>query len=158
MSMPDAPPMVAWRGWNSPHQPLTKTIMSTFTETIVETFHVVSCYSCSIRFGIPSQLYKRAVTDAKGYIHCPACGCEFCWRESDDQRRIKELERKLEWEANECARQRQSALDAKNELNATKSAMSRIKNRVGAGVCPCCNRSVSQLARHMASKHPEFNK
>lgn len=25
---------------------------------------------------------------------------------------------------------------------------------VAAGVCPCCNRTFQQLARHMASKHP----
>lgn len=25
----------------------------------------------------------------------------------------------------------------------------------GAGVCPCCNRTFSQLSRHMQSKHPD---
>ena len=28
--------------------------------------------------------------------------------------------------------------------------------RVEHGVCPCCKRSFSALARHMATKHPEY--
>lgn len=27
---------------------------------------------------------------------------------------------------------------------------------VGAGVCPCCNRTFKNLARHMAGQHPGF--
>ncbi len=51
----------------------------TFTETIVETFRVVSCYTCGARFGIGSQLFQRVVTDAKGSVFCPACGRGTCW-------------------------------------------------------------------------------
>lgn len=36
----------------------------------------------------------------------------------------------------------------------TESA--KLKKRASAGICPCCNRTVSQMARHMKSKHPEF--
>lgn len=31
------------------------------------------------------------------------------------------------------------------------------KKRASAGVCPCCNRTVSQMARHMQAKHPDYN-
>jgi hypothetical protein len=34
--------------------------------------------------------------------------------------------------------------------------VTKIKNRVGHGVCPCCTRSFQNLARHMASEHPTF--
>jgi hypothetical protein len=34
--------------------------------------------------------------------------------------------------------------------------MTRIKKRVAAGVCPCCNRSFKDLARHMAGQHPDY--
>lgn len=39
---------------------------------------------------------------------------------------------------------------------ATAGHLTRIKRRVAAGVCPCCNRSFSNLARHVAGQHPEF--
>ena len=34
------------------------------------------------------------------------------------------------------------------------AALTRVKNRVSRGVCPNCNRTFKDLARHMASKHP----
>jgi hypothetical protein len=30
--------------------------------------------------------------------------------------------------------------------------------RIGNGVCPCCNRSFTNLRRHMTTKHPEYPK
>ena len=37
-----------------------------------------------------------------------------------------------------------------------KAAKTRIKNRIAAGVCPCCNRTFQNLAKHMAGQHPDF--
>ena len=130
--------------------------MSTFTETIVETFHVITCYSCGVRFGISNQLYKRAVTDAEGSVICPACGSRSCWRESEDQKRIKELERKLQWETAEVARQKVAKEKAVESLRATKGVVTRISRRIAAGTCPCCHRTFKQLSAHMALKHPGF--
>ena len=44
-----------------------------------------------------------------------------------------------------------------NEKSAAsyKGKYRHIKNRVGAGVCPCCKRNFANLARHMKSQHPE---
>lgn len=41
---------------------------------------------------------------------------------------------------------------AEKALKETK----RLKKRAAVGVCPCCSRTVGQLARHMKTKHPEF--
>ncbi len=128
----------------------------TFTEHITETFHVVSCYSCSVRFGITGYLYKRVVTDACDSIYCPACGKLTCWSESEDSKIIKELQRKLKWEAAEVTRQKLAREKAEASLQATKGVITRIKRRVGSGVCPCCQRTFKQLSAHMAHKHPEY--
>lgn len=132
--------------------------MSTFTERVVETFHLVSCFSCGVRFGITTELHRRVVTKAIGSVFCPACGKETCWRESEDQMRIKELQRRLEWEAGECARQKAARDIAEKSLHATQGVVTRMKRRVGAGTCPCCQRTFRQLSKHMAQKHPDFTK
>lgn len=129
--------------------------MSTFTETITETFNIISCYTCGVRFGISSNIYRRVVTNATGSVYCPACGKETCWRESEDQKKIKDLQRKLEWEAAEVTRQREARQKAEASLQATKAVVTRVKNRAVAGLCPCCNRTFKQLAAHMKNKHPE---
>jgi hypothetical protein len=130
--------------------------MTQFTDIITQTFKVVTCYTCGIPFGITSELYKRAVTDAIGSVTCPACGKLTCWRESDDQKKIKELERKLTWETNEVARQKQQREVAEASLTATRGVVTKMRKRVSVGTCPCCKRNFSQLARHMKTKHPDF--
>lgn len=39
---------------------------------------------------------------------------------------------------------------------AQKGQLTKIKNRVGNGVCPCCNRTFGNLQRHMHTKHPDY--
>lgn len=130
--------------------------MSTFTEIITETFHIVPCAACGVRFGINGGLYLRAVTRAEGSIYCPACGARSHWRESDDQKKITELERKLQWEVQNAGRQRAERERAEASLRATKAVVTRIGKRVSQGLCPCCHRTVRQLAAHMKTKHPGF--
>ncbi len=130
--------------------------MLTFQQSFTETFTVVTCYSCALPFGIPSQLYKRAVTDASGSIFCPACGKSSCWQESDAQRKIKQLETKLQWEASQSARLMQSRDEVSKQLIATKGVVTKLRKRVAAGVCPCCGRTFKQLSAHMTQKHPEY--
>lgn len=46
---------------------------------------------------------------------------------------------------------------SKTQLAANYAALqrehNRVTKRVSAGVCPCCNRTFQNLARHMASRH-----
>ncbi len=130
--------------------------MITFSHTTTQTFHVVSCASCALPFGIINDLYRRAVTKAEGSIFCPACGKESIWREPEDKKIIRELERKLAWEAEQAASQKRLRDHAEASLIATRGVVTRLQRRVSAGVCPCCNQTFKQLAAHMASQHPQF--
>ena len=38
----------------------------------------------------------------------------------------------------------------------TRKELHSVKARVAHGVCPCCNRTFKQLARHMKTKHPDY--
>lgn len=44
----------------------------------------------------------------------------------------------------------------KNSNRTLKGHITRVKNRVKAGLCPCCNRSFEDLGRHMKGQHPEY--
>lgn len=52
--------------------------------------------------------------------------------------------------------QQDRASHHKARAAAYKGQVTKIKRRVGAGICPCCNRSFANLARHMAGQHPDF--
>ena len=51
--------------------------------------------------------------------------------------------------------QRQAQENAR-QASAAKAQVTKIKKRVGHGVCPCCNRTFGNLAAHIAQKHPTF--
>jgi len=77
----------------------------------------------------------------------------------------QQLEKKLarEKQLRGWSESRETAL--RDQLGATerslrghKAAKTRIKNRIAAGVCPCCNRSFQNVARHMAGQHPDYTK
>lgn len=50
--------------------------------------------------------------------------------------------------------------ERKAELSrrATKGQLTKTKNRIKNGVCPCCNRTFVDLGRHMAGQHPDYGK
>lgn len=137
--------------------------MKTFTETRNQVFHVVRCFTCGVPFGITAELYRRVVEKATGAVYCPACGQETCWRESSADRRIKQLTQQLQTadtRANTANRHArlvgQRADRVEGSLRATRGVVTRMKNRVSRGVCPCCKRHFANLERHMDTKHPSY--
>ncbi len=139
--------------------------MKTFTETRTYFFNVVHCYTCGVPFGITAELYRRVVTNAEGAVYCPACGHESCWRESVADKKIRQLKQHLktaDTRANTAHRHaqlvEQRADGAERRLSATKGVVTRMKNRVSRGVCPCCKRHFVNLERHMDTKHPSYAK
>lgn len=45
---------------------------------------------------------------------------------------------------------------AERSAAAYKGHLTRTRNRIGNGVCPCCNRAFKNLADHMQTKHPDY--
>ena len=116
--------------------------------------HIELCYDCGTPIGIEQGAWLNLQDDG---------GTFYCWRghrcttgegtKQAEIRRLREDKERLEqWNREERAR----AERAERRERAQKAAKTRIKNRVAKGVCPCCKRSFVNLARHMASKHPNY--
>lgn len=110
---------------------------------------VVECW-CGIRHAIPAELDRQAHHNGTG-VHCPL-GHTWVYKQTKADR--------LERELAEERRRRQAArdlLDAEQRSHsATRGHLTRSKKRAAAGVCPCCNRTFQNVARHVSTKHPEF--
>jgi hypothetical protein len=113
----------------------------TYTETLV----VTHCW-CGIALAIPENLHRFAKTKPTD-VYCPL-GHIFVFRDTykeqyeAEQRRHQATKDLLEHEEKSHA--------------ATRGHLTRQRKRAQAGICPCCNRSFQQLARHMKTKHPDF--
>jgi hypothetical protein len=126
-------------------------------DTIVgqDTLVIEQCPTCGVIYAIPDALktrglrYKGSVT-----IYCPN-GHTWHYMGKTHAQELEELrdriarERALRDQAEASAQGYQAAATrARNERD-------RLKVRTGGGVCPHCNRTFKQLAKHMVSKHPE---
>ena len=124
------------------------------TTTIVAT----SCGVCNVQFGMERAHHQRCLDDSEQWFWCPnGHHIHYCTGEKqklrDELAREKHRTEQARAEANEVRAQRDAA---RRSRNAQRGIVTRIKNRVGRGVCPCCNRTFQNLGRHMQGQHPTW--
>lgn len=121
---------------------------------------VGKCCRCGTNFWIPDELYQAAKRSPKISFYCPY-GHEQHYpageSEADKMRRERDrLAQQIAYKDDQIKRQRELREAAERRASAARGQVTKIKNRVGHGVCPCCNRTFENLARHMMTKHPTF--
>lgn len=122
---------------------------TTFTESV--TLERVNCGKCGGVFALNNE-YMRYQRASAGEYHCPYCRMRWIWTQSEaDQLRNQLSEKCKEVTASKCEAMRERQLREEEEVLRMKAE--RKLKRVDRGVCPCCNRTFSNLARHMATKH-----
>lgn len=111
-----------------------------------------TCASCGIPYGIEANFDNARREDGKGF-HCPnGHSLSYATTEFDKLKRENQsLNSQLNWAVSE-------AEDAKRGRTVARAKLTKFKNRVANGVCPCCHRTFKQLAAHMTNKHPDFKK
>ncbi len=109
-----------------------------------------SCGECGIFMAIAHAAIEGRRKSGKGFYcfngHCHA------YKTTTEDILKRDLER--ERQKREAAEQR-AATTERNLAEVTK-AHQKMRARVANGVCPCCNRSFTNLRDHMAGEHPDF--
>lgn len=123
--------------------------MSSTMQEIVQ-LTVMSCGQCGITFAAPESWRAEKQRRGDGWF-CPN-GHSRVYRESD----VDKLKRELAAQKARTWEEMERLFSEQRRHEQTQKEMKRLKNRAKAGVCPCCHRTISQMARHMATKHPEF--
>ena len=131
--------------------------MST-TVTSVLTINITTCAGCGMAFGVTKDFERRRRDDHKTF-YCPS-GCHN-WYSQDNETEAakKELEREKRYNASllsQLDQERAEVQMAKKAASVAKGQLTRERNRIAKGVCPCCNRSFPQLHEHMKTQHPDY--
>jgi hypothetical protein len=113
-------------------------------------FKKEECCDCHMIFFV-TQTFYQAMNDTGARFFCPA-GHGQSYRETT----LSVTQKSLESSQREAASLREEKMAAQRAQAKAERALSRHKKRAAAGVCPECNRTVSQLARHMEQKHSDF--
>lgn len=124
--------------------------------------HVANCFKC----GVPILALRGTgdrLREKKTEFFCINGHAQWFAGPSPLEREKAALERQLQFEKNRRESAERNAEQHSNaRVHAERSAASyrgkltTIKTRVKNGVCPCCKRSFTALARHIATKHPGY--
>ena len=126
--------------------------------TVVGTFTVHTCPTdgCGVKYALDADFDRRR-SDEGGSWRCPN-GHMVMYTKSE-VKRLQYLLEDAQRQAIFARNQRDAARSAKEAERrshaATKGALTKVRKRIGKGVCPNCNRHFENVERHMASKHPE---
>lgn len=118
----------------------------------------VTCCVCGIVFAFPSLIMRRRLSDHASFW-CPNGHSQSFTGESDAERLRRELNKYEQYTSAlkaEVTFERDQRQAAERSLRSTKAQLTKTKKRIANGVCPCCNRTFQNLARHMAGQHPEY--
>ena len=120
------------------------------TISFTETLEVTVCW-CGMNSAMPAELLATARKDGTTSVYCPL-GHGGTFGNSENSR----LKKRLEAEERAAAT-RLAQLDQERAAHAaTKGQLTKARKRAANGVCPCCNRSFVDVARHVKTKHPTF--
>lgn len=128
--------------------------MTTFTFT--ETFTVFNCCraGCGVAFALNDDFVRRRRSDRKSW-YCPNGHSQWFPGETDHDK-AQRLAGQLDMERTRRQQAEKTADYATRSRKAVSTRLRKVKQRVGHGVCPCCNRTFKQLAAHMESQHPGY--
>jgi hypothetical protein len=110
-----------------------------------------TCGGCGITYYVPKRWHQHKL-DTQDNFYCPNGCCRHYVNETnaDMYKRLYESERRG------TELQRRRAENAENSRRALKGVVTRTKNRIKNGVCPCCKRSFTNLQLHMKKQHPKY--
>lgn len=118
------------------------------------------CWKCKTEVWLPDELHAAAHRSSGVGFFC-SYGHRAIFTEGETEadkfRRERDvLAQRVAQRDDEIREQRERREATERQLSATRGVVTRIKNRVGHGVCPCCNRTFGDLYRHMSTKHPGY--
>jgi hypothetical protein len=114
--------------------------------------HIIhQCGSCGVFHTIPKVMYENCFR-LGGFWCCPN-GHRRGWENGAEKTEIETLRRERDRLKQNTARLEDAILAEQRRSATAEEKVKVIQRRAVAGVCPCCNRTFSNVQRHMATKH-----
>ena len=120
------------------------------------TLETTSCGECGVPFAMPADLLRRAREDSDEWFWCPN-GHKLHYSVDEAARLRDQLtaaRAQLDRAKADAKFQRGQRQTAERSAAAYKGQATRLRKRIGHGVCPCCHRTFRQVSDHMNRMHP----
>lgn len=123
----------------------------------------VQCYKCGVVFGLEQGFQAQRREDHQEF-YCPNGHAQWYSGKTDKEREIERLGEELrsltanrDYHQSRAQRQTEAAETARRQAAAARGVVTKVKRRIGKGVCPCCNRYFRDLHQHMTGEHPDWS-
>lgn len=119
-------------------------------------FVVEECINkqCGISFAMTRDLYNRLQKAKESEsFYCPR-GHRMWYTGKTEEQKLRD--KLAATSARETAMQDQLAA-AIRDREASNQQLIKERSRFAAGLCPCCTRTFSNVARHMETQHPDYD-
>ncbi len=103
------------------------------------------CRTCGVIGTVPEVVWDQQ--QAEGGFHFCSNGHQWGWTKENSER--EQLRRERD-------RLRQQLAERDDAIVAAEKKIKQLNRRAAAGTCPCCQRTFSNMTRHMNNKHPDF--
>lgn len=130
--------------------------MTTITREV--TLVSQSCGGCGVIFAMTAE-FRQARIDDHADWYCPNGHVRHFVAKSEAEKlreRLAAVERQRDWAQARGDSWRDQATAAERSARAYRGHLTRLRNRIAAGVCPCCQRSFVNVRRHIAGQHPQW--
>lgn len=118
-------------------------------------WHVETCCKCKTQYCFTDEFRRVALERCEQFtFFCPNGHPQHYVRGESE---VDKLRRERDRLAQQIAAKNDAIEHERRRVAAVQGQVTRLKNRAKAGLCPCCNRSFQNLARHMTTKHPKFD-
>jgi DNA repair exonuclease SbcCD ATPase subunit len=125
----------------------------------VVALEMVTCIHCGTPFGIERDRHRELRRSGKDFW-CPN-GHVMVYRVGETQE--DKLKKQLALEAKNRERLETQLKNARAETEAverrrraTKGQVTKLRNQIANGACPCCGKIFAHLQNHMAEAHADF--
>jgi hypothetical protein len=121
------------------------------------------CASCGVTFGLDSE-HELKLRQSHAQFYCPNGHFLVFGGKTEAEKERDRLKEQLRLTDNVLLSTRQSlehmgarARSAEKSVSVRKGVITRMKRRIAAGRCVCCQHEFKDLERHMKKRHPRFD-
>jgi hypothetical protein len=124
--------------------------MQTMLDT--STLVIEECCDCHTRFAMTSQLRAARYADHKAF-YCPNGHGQSYVGETEEAK----LRRQLKAAKSDATWTRDQLEASERSKAAIKGHLTRARNKLAKGQCPCCDQTFGNVREHMKARHPEYH-
>ncbi len=120
----------------------------------------IDCGKCGGVYAI-SERYRAHAQEHGLTWNCPYCQIPWGFVKSEAAKlreQLAQADAAIAKQRAELERERSRIAMERNSNRVLRGHLTRHKKRAAAGVCPCCQRTFENVARHMKTKHPHYAK